>query len=233
MDGISQSPPVSDKILVTDFDGTLTRHDFYELVRRELVPPGTPNYWDQYRAGVITHFEALAGYFASITADEAKVLALVDRMEIEPRLKSAVAELQAAGWKIVIASAGCRWYIERLLASRDVQLELHANLGTFQPGRGLVMELPTNSPFFSSTHGIDKAAVVRCNLATARLVAFAGDGFPDLDAAKLIPANLRYARGDLAVALTREGLPFHPFQRWSEIAQHLLAHIPSQDVELS
>jgi len=231
MNDLSQTQPLPGKVLVTDFDGTLTQHDFYELVRRELLPRGTPNYWDQYRAGVITHFEALAGYFASITADEATVLALVDRMEIEPRLKSAVAELQAAGWKIIIASAGCRWYIDRLLASRDVQLELHANLGTFQPGRGLVMELPTKSPFFSPTHGIDKAAVVRRSLAGARMVAFAGDGFPDLDAAKLVPANIRFARGDLAEALTREGLSFHPFQRWLEVAQHLLAHTRPEDVE--
>lgn len=218
--------PPTDKVLVTDFDGTLTRRDFYELVRRELVPRGTPNYWEQYRAGAITHFEALAGYFASIAADERAVLALVDRMEIEPRLQSAVAELQAAGWKVVVASAGCRWYIDRLLASRGVQLELHANPGQFHTGRGLVMQLPASSPYFSPTHGIDKAAVVRHSLARAKLVAFAGDGFPDLDAAKLVPASLRFARGDLAEALTREGLPFHPFQRWSEVAQRLLADLP-------
>jgi 2-hydroxy-3-keto-5-methylthiopentenyl-1-phosphate phosphatase len=216
--------PTMDKVLVTDFDGTLTRRDFYELVRRELVPPGTPNFWDQYRTGTITHFEALAGYFASITADEATVLALVDRMEIEPQLQANIADLQAAGWKVIIASAGCRWYIDRLLASRGVKLELHANPGQFHLGRGLVMQLPTDSPYFSPTHGIDKAAVVRQSLASARIVAFAGDGFPDLDAAKLVPASWRFARGDLAEALTREWLPYHPFRRWSEVAQYLLAN---------
>jgi 2-hydroxy-3-keto-5-methylthiopentenyl-1-phosphate phosphatase len=214
----------ADKVLVTDFDGTLTRRDFYELVRSELVPRGTPNYWDQYRTGQITHFQALAGYFASITADEATVLELVNRMEIDPRLKTAVAELQDAGWRIVIASAGCRWYIDRLLAQAGVQLELHANLGTFQPGRGLLMELPKDSAYFSPTHGIDKAAVVNQSLASTQTVAFAGDGYPDFDAAKLVPATLRFARGDLAETLTREGLPFHPFHEWSEVARYLLEH---------
>ena len=31
-----------------------------------------------------------------------------------------------------------------------------------------------------------------------RTVAFAGDGFPDEEAARLVPGHLRFARGDLA-----------------------------------
>ena len=30
------------KILVSDFDGTMTRRDFYQLVAERLLPPGTP-----------------------------------------------------------------------------------------------------------------------------------------------------------------------------------------------
>jgi 2-hydroxy-3-keto-5-methylthiopentenyl-1-phosphate phosphatase len=52
-------------------------------------------------------------------------------------------------------------------------------------------------------------------------VAFAGDGFPDADAARLVSSELRFARGDLAHVLTKEGLAFHRFEHWSEIAQVL------------
>jgi hypothetical protein len=44
---------------VTDFDGTLTRHDFFDLVLRRLVPPGTPDYWGEYLQGGRKHFETL------------------------------------------------------------------------------------------------------------------------------------------------------------------------------
>jgi 2-hydroxy-3-keto-5-methylthiopentenyl-1-phosphate phosphatase len=84
------------------------------------------------------------------------------------------------------------------------------------------MEKPTDSPFLSETVGIDKAAVVRHFLDAGRLVAFAGDGFTDADAARLVPAHLRFARSDLADVLTNEGLAFHPFDTWSEIAHKLL-----------
>ena len=67
------------RVLVTDFDGTMTRHDFYKLAIESLLPPETHDYWAEYRAGTITHFEALRRYFACIRASEADVLAVVER----------------------------------------------------------------------------------------------------------------------------------------------------------
>ena len=47
------------RVLVTDFDGTMTKNDFYNLVVSDLLPNETPDYWVEYREGQITHFEAL------------------------------------------------------------------------------------------------------------------------------------------------------------------------------
>jgi 2-hydroxy-3-keto-5-methylthiopentenyl-1-phosphate phosphatase len=211
------------RVLVTDFDGTITKYDFYELITTQLLPPETPNYWAEYRTGQITHFEALRGYFAAIRADESAVWRIVDRMEIDSNLAAAVKKLRQASWKVVIASAGCQWYIERLLSQTGrVDVEVHANPGRFQAGQGLLMELPRESPFFSPTHGIDKAGVVRQHLAAGSTVAFAGDGFPDVDPARLVPPDLRFAHGDLADVLTKSGQSFRHFNDWSEIAQTLI-----------
>ena len=210
------------KVFVTDFDGTMTTYDFYTLVSRQLLSVDTPDYWSEYRAGRLTHFEALRNYFAAIQADEATVLQLVEQMEIDPHLAEAVAELQQRGWKIVIASAGCTWYIERLLARAGVQIETHANPGHFETGHGLLMDLPFQSPFFSPTHGIDKAGLVKHYLDSDAEIAFAGDGFPDVPAALLTPAERRFARGDLKDVLLQAKEPFRPFHRWSDIARELL-----------
>lgn len=40
-----------EKVLVSDFDGTMTRHDFYKLAVESLVPAETPDYWAEYRTG--------------------------------------------------------------------------------------------------------------------------------------------------------------------------------------
>jgi 2,3-diketo-5-methylthio-1-phosphopentane phosphatase len=210
-------------VLVSDFDGTMTRHDFYKLAIESLLPPDTPDYWAEYRAGTVTHFEALRRYFACIRASEAEVLAVVERMELDPQLPAAVAALREAGWGVVVTSAGCDWYIRRLLGAAGVEVEVHSNPGRFEAGKGLLMELPTGSPYLSQMLGVDKKEIVRRFLAEGRTVAFAGDGFPDADPARLVPGELRFARGDLATVLRTEGLPFHPFETWSDIARVLLA----------
>jgi 2-hydroxy-3-keto-5-methylthiopentenyl-1-phosphate phosphatase len=214
--------PSTAGILVSDFDGTMTRHDFYKLAIELLLPPNVTDYWARYRTGAITHFEALRSYFADIRASEDEVLAVVQQMELDSKLASAVESLRRAGWSVVVTSAGCDWYIRRLLAAAKVDVEVYANPGRFVPGKGLLMEMPIETPFLSPTLGIDKARVVHGYLGAGQTVAFAGDGFPDAEAARLVPAEWRFARGDLAEVLSSEGMPFHSFNTWSDISDNLL-----------
>jgi 2,3-diketo-5-methylthio-1-phosphopentane phosphatase len=230
MDPSETMPPI-EGLLVSDFDGTMTRHDFYQLASELLLAPDMPDYWAEFRAGGLTRVRALQAIFASIRADEPTVRAVVDRMELEPGLLRALERLEAGGWEVVVASAGCDWYIRILLDEAGVQLPVWANPGRFEPGWGLLMNLPAEGPFFSPALGVDKAAVVRDGLSQGRPVAFAGDGFPDLEAALLVPAALRFARGALAETLNDRGLGCRRFDRWSEIAEILCAGPASPAME--
>lgn len=204
-------------ILVSDFDGTMTRHDFFKLAIQQLLPADVPDAWSEYRAGRITHFEALRRYFAAIRASEEEVLNVVKQMELDPHLKEAVAELRRAGWNVIVTSAGCDWYIRRLLAEAGVDIEVHSNPGRFVPGKGILMEMPVNSPFFSPALGVDKAGIVRHYLQQGCRLAFAGDGYPDEEAALLVPAGVRFARDSLAEVLREKAEPYRPFNDWSDI----------------
>jgi len=209
-------------VFVTDFDGTLTRHDFYQLVIERLLPPHVPDFWAEYRAGRLTHFEALRVIFRAAEGGEPALAGVARDMGLEPALRSQVAALHAQGWRIVVASAGCDWYIRRLLDAAGVRLEIHANPGRIEDGR-LVMELPVGSPYLSTETGINKAAIVRDALASGGRVAFAGDGGPDLGAALLVPADRRFACGYLAEELAQRGESFRPFDHWAEVAEVLRA----------
>ncbi len=210
-------------VLVSDFDGTMTAHDFYKLAIERLIPPTTPDFWTEYRAGTITHFEALRRYFAAIRGNESEVQAVVRQMDLDPQLPDGVSQLQAQGWQVVVTSAGCAWYIDRLLIEAGVGVTVYANPGRYNEEQGLVMELPADSPFLSAELGVDKSAVVRSHLSRGATVAFAGDGFPDAEPARLVPAELRFARGDLADVLRQEGLDFRAFSVWSDIPRRLLS----------
>ncbi len=215
--------PAPRSLLVTDFDGTLTRDDFYQLAIKDLLPRDLPDYWGEYRAGRLTHFQALRNYFAHIRKSEAEVLQVVRRMGLEPDLAAEVRALDEAGWDVVVTSAGCAWYIDLLLQEAGVELTVHSNPGRFVEGRGLLMEPPPPGPFFSLELGVDKAGVVRHALDEGRRVAFAGDGFPDREAALLVPEDLRFARGDLATALSQTDRGFIAYDRWAEVARALRA----------
>jgi len=222
----SSVPPLADlrpsRVLVSDFDGTMTRWDFYDLVRKQWPVPPDDDPWEQYLAGRLTHFEALAEIFARIRTDEATLLAVVDRMELDPALPAAARTLREHGWTITVASVGCEWYLLRLLQRAGLALEVHANPGEFSPAEGLRMRLPVTSRFFSPTTGIDKLAVVNNARRRGVEVAFAGDGRPDLEPALLVPPERRFARGWLADELRRRREAFHHFADWAEIARRLL-----------
>jgi 2-hydroxy-3-keto-5-methylthiopentenyl-1-phosphate phosphatase len=136
-------------------------------------------------------------------------------------LSAAAERLHRAGWELIVVSAGCSWYIERILAAAGVAATVHANPGRIEAGRGLVVEKPRDSRFFSEDVGIDKPAVVRDALSRYPSVAFAGDGPPDIAPALLVDAGMRFARGFLADELERRGEEFHHFGRWSEIVDRL------------
>lgn len=210
-------------VLVSDFDGTMTANDFYKLVAANLLPQDALTPWQEYRAGRLTHFEALRIIFGRINASQELVEDLARRMEPDPDLRQAVEALRGHGWQIVVASAGCDWYIRQVLAQVGVQLEVHANPGSYLPGGPLHMEAPQDSPFYCQETGVDKAAIVRFHLERSGTVAFAGDGYADLPAALLVQPELRYAKADLAEALGAAGETFRPFERWSDVATGLLA----------
>jgi 2,3-diketo-5-methylthio-1-phosphopentane phosphatase len=209
-------------ILVSDFDGTMTAHDFYDLVCQEFPQILSAGHWQHYEAGRITHFEALRRIFAEIRASESQLFDIIRRMEIEPELSANVVGLAQKGWSVIVASAGCDWYIRRLLDDSGVKLTVHANPGTFSPERGIEMTLPTDSPFFSPDLGINKVAVVRDALKRSPRVAFAGDGRPDLAPALLVSPHQRFAKSWLAKKLQEIGEEFRPFDHWHEVAAALM-----------
>ncbi|HCR12707.1 MAG TPA: 2,3-diketo-5-methylthio-1-phosphopentane phosphatase, partial [Desulfovibrio sp.] len=136
---------MSDAVLVSDFDGTMTAEDFYSLAAARLLPPDALGPWREYLAGRMTHFEALRTIFSRIRAPEAAALAVVADMGLDPGLPAALRRLHAAGWEVVVASAGCDWSIRRLLDGAGVRLRVYANPGQYLPGGPLVMDAPPPS----------------------------------------------------------------------------------------
>ncbi len=220
------APNARKSVLISDFDGTITARDYYQLVTERLFTPDTPDYWAEYEAGRVTHFEALRNIFKAVPAGEAALLELTQHTGIDPELPAEIKALQQAGWEVNVVSAGCGWYIHKLLQRHGVDVPVYASPGSIVEGR-LVMELPSESPYFSRQTGIDKAAAVEAALNRGARVAYAGDGPVDLQPALLVPPHLRFARASLAQVLRDRGESFRSFDRWSDISRALRAELPA------
>jgi hypothetical protein len=77
----------------------------------------------------------------------------------------------------------------------NASIVVRSNAGGFGPAVGLISSRPVDAPFLSPTAGIDKLAVVTAALAPAEVVAFAGDGRPDLKLIVRVDPRFRFVRG--------------------------------------
>jgi 2,3-diketo-5-methylthio-1-phosphopentane phosphatase len=210
------------RILVSDFDGTMTQHDFYARVIDRFLTPEDLRPWEQYTRGELTHFDALQQIFAKIRASESELDEVLDEMQLDPQLPRSVQQLREGGWDLMVVSNGCRWYIDRLFNRWELQLTVHSNPGQFDPGQGLRMARPSDSPYYGWETGIDKQRVLEDCFNRYRVVAFAGDGRPDLQPALKVHPELRFARRWLADTLRQRQAGFHAFEVWSQIPERLL-----------
>ena len=212
-------------VFFSDFDGTITDVDFYELVLAKMAPALAEDAMPSFRRGELTLFDLLDRIFSSIRLTEHEVLALLPELQPDPDLARDFDRLADAGWELHVVSAGSSWYIERLFEQVGVQapVTIHANPGRFEKGRGLVMSLPDDARVARHDIGIDKAAVVRLYSDGAETIAFAGNSAPDLPAARI--ATECFAREPLGGLLRAEGIPFRPFVRWHDVAELLLEQV--------
>ena len=216
--------------LVSDFDGTFTRQEFYDLATSNHLVAGLSEYWTAYSEGRISHFEAISGIFSQLSCSEAKMREVITQMEPDLKAPNAIRALAAAGWDALIVSNGCQWYIDIVLqrlglAKAGLNLPVYACPGRFIEGKGLIMEAPTDSAYFRPEYGVDKRLLVEDMQSRYVRVAFAGNGSPDYQAALAVPPELRFARGWLARRLDEESVPYRPFELWSEVADALLAPV--------
>jgi 2,3-diketo-5-methylthio-1-phosphopentane phosphatase len=201
--------------LVSDFDGTITENDFFALVADRYMRSDAPDFFALYRAGKMTHVEAMQAFFRFTPSDPDVLQQLLRNTQPDEGLARTVSCLNDAGWDLIVVSAGSSWYIEKIFEALEVRTaQVHSNAGNIVPGQGLQID---------TTKDVDKPAVVRDALARYDKVAFAGDGPPDVAPSLLVKPELRFARRYLAEELTRRGESFHPFARWRDVVESLTA----------
>lgn len=202
-------------IFFSDFDGTMSKKDFYLRYAEGHLSTLDAKLVAEYRAGKLTSYDYLNEMLRKIDAPEEEIRSHIDDLEMEEHIAETVQFIKDTGGDFTVISAGSTLYIRPVLDRLGLfEVPLFANEGEFIE-RGMEMRVPDDDRFFCSFYGINKAAVVESLKSNYTTTIYAGDGSSDLRAAKL--CDLRFAKRSLARRLDKEGISYHPFETYHDI----------------
>lgn len=203
---------------ITDFDGTITKVDFFQMVTEQLLTPAAMRPWDDYVAGRITHIEALNRIFANIHITQTQMDAFISTIEVDRAFYKVLPLLKEKDIPIYVCSAGSAYYIRKRIGKyiKDYNIMLLANGGTYSKEEGLKLLPPQqDNPFYSKGTGVSKEALVLALKSNGYFTVYAGDGRPDLKAAKA--ADIVFAKSVLLELCHEHKIPTLKFDSFKDI----------------
>lgn len=207
--------------LVTDFDGTISGDDFFDLIVNKYLTPDALEPWHLYLQGKMTHIEALGRVFAQIRIPEKELLAFIDRIPVDGAFFDTARYCKERKIPLYICSAGCDYYIKRILgdALEKYDICLVTNHGEYSPADGLKLIPPRNSPFYDKDVGISKAEVVRFLQERGYKTVLCGDGPPDVAPARI--ADAVFAKKFLLKKCREANIITQPFNTFGDVLSYL------------
>ena len=214
---------MKDFIFISDFDGTITAKDFYWILLDDYIGQKGVDFYYEWKKDKKIGTEFLNTVFTWHTFTEAERLEALSKVSMDEGLEEVYDYVVEGGGDFHILSAGFRYYIDDALAKRKLShLHVITNEGTFK-NNTFHMEPDEASPFYSPIYGVDKEKVALHYKEQCRKLYFAGDTEPDYWAAR--HAHVVFAKHELARLLDEEGIPYLPYDNFSDILIHLKAGV--------
>jgi 2-hydroxy-3-keto-5-methylthiopentenyl-1-phosphate phosphatase len=205
-------------LIVVDFDGTITQHDTLVAICRRHAPDVFAEVERQLDAGEISLYECILREFEAIRGDhDALVGEAVELCEVRAGFAEFAGAAQAAGHRVVVVSSGFETIIRPVLEREGVgDLELVANEVRFGPDR-TVVEFRHGDACDVCAQECKRSSVRGLN--GAGEVVMVGDGYSDRCVAEA--ADRVFARRGLARYLDARGVPYEPFEDFTDVRRGL------------
>ncbi|MGD7022350.1 HAD-IB family phosphatase [Rossellomorea vietnamensis] len=203
---------------VSDFDGTISEQDFYDLVIEKYYDEGKQLY-TQWKNGEMKDIEFLGEVFKNINEKEENLIDEIRKMPIDEFAMEFIKKVQQNGGDFFILSAGTDYYIKHLLESYGIQnVKIYSNEGYYK-NEGVHLNLDESHPHYHERYGIDKSIVIQDLQKKYETVHFIGDSEPDTHPAE--HADLVFAKKALQDMLKEKKIPFVPVKTFEEVDAYL------------
>lgn len=213
---------MSKTVLISDFDGTISKRDFFDMVVKELLSKEDMKPWYDYVAGKITHVEALSKIFSRVRIPQRELDAFIEKIEIDKKFPETLKLCKQLGIPVYICSAGMDYYILKRIPQyiKKYGVVVISNKGEYSPKTGFKLTpLPEGNPFYSKNIGVAKEAVVENFKNQGYMTIFAGDGRPDIKAASI--ADTVFAKDILLELCRKEGIRTLKFDDFGDIMKYI------------
>ncbi|MCY7752050.1 MtnX-like HAD-IB family phosphatase [Bacillus haynesii] len=203
---------------VSDFDGTISKQDFYWMVIDKYFPEGR-ELFKKWKSGELKDIEFLGTVFASINQSEQKIIDDIHSIPIDEYVPDFIQHVQKNGGDFYILSAGTDYYIHYILKKYGItDVEVYSNKGFFKEDN-VHMDIDENHWHYSERYGIDKSKVIQKLKEKYETIYFAGDSEPDSHPAKF--ADVTFAKDALQDLLRQQEVPFVAVETFEDIEQYL------------
>ncbi|PYZ95168.1 2,3-diketo-5-methylthio-1-phosphopentane phosphatase [Salipaludibacillus keqinensis] len=203
---------------ISDFDGTISKKDFYWIIIEKYYPEGEALF-HQWKNGDMKDIEFLATIFGSINQTEKQTLKDIHEIPIDEHAIPFIRAVQEAGGDFYILSAGTDFYIQHILNEKELtNVQVFSNKGYFKENN-VHMDIDPNEWHFSDRYGIDKSVVIQHIKESYDHVFYFGDSEPDSHPAKY--ADTMFAKDALIMILKEQGVPYIPVRDFKDVNRFL------------
>lgn len=209
---------MSDRTIVVDFDGTVTKTDLLDTIASTF---GDPEVYQEVDDGLdegrLSLREVITREFRPVRKPLDEVVRWeLENVEMRPGFDELVGLAHDRGWRLVIVSSGFHELIEPILEREGLEVELHANRVDPDP-EGWVVDWRYDETCETCGESC-KRSIVRRFAGDGEIV-YIGDGYSDRCGAEA--SDRVFATRGLAAYLAERGIDFEPFEDFHSVARSL------------
>ncbi|MFP4250002.1 MAG: MtnX-like HAD-IB family phosphatase [Armatimonadota bacterium] len=220
-------------LVMSDFDGTITKRDTGWVVFDELELDGAWDWEYRWRDREISSMECLTGQWDLVNLAPDEMIALIDTLETDERFPEFVQRARGVGAEVVVASDGLSFYLDRIMERMGFEIcegdpdpddpgeciARYVNKAELTP-RGVKITFPHKNEDCEQCGNCKSGHLARLKLNYDRII-YIGDGYSDRCPA--MQADIVFAKDHLAGLMDEKGIEYVPFETFGDIIEKTLA----------
>lgn len=210
---------MKDHIFISDFDGTISRKDFYWIIIDDYIGEEGRAFYLDWKSKHKIDVPFLNRVFTWHDFTDKEHDDILKKVEIDHNFKTLIKWCESVECDTLVLSAGFRYYIDKVMAVEGLEkIPVITNEGIFKEGH-FVIKPDKDAWYYHDVYGVDKETVIKHYKESYKKVYFAGDSEPDYLAA--LAADVVFAKDELAKMLRENNQKFIEFEEFSEVVDFL------------